>query len=117
MARKPISITLDEDMIARIDRLAEDEGRTRTSVIERALRNDLPEQEKFNRTLENPLVREAHKLVTSRAMLEFISMLAGENPSEEDIRRVLENAPKLREMGRQKQVEKKAKRRKKGDES
>ena len=57
MTRKPISITIDPDLLQRLDQVAERLGETRTAVIERAIRNDLKSQEEYLDSLSTPIGR------------------------------------------------------------
>ena len=75
MPRTQISIKLDEDLLSRIDDLAEAKGISRTAVIETAINNDLPEQESFQRSLENPVLRALHKQMSKPAFLRAIALL------------------------------------------
>lgn len=108
MPRTQISIKLDNDLLARIDRLAEDTGSTRTAIIEQAAKADLPEREAFQRTLENPVLRALHKRITTPGMLRAIAAIAQEDLSDEDIAGIIERAPKRRESGKRRQDEKRA---------
>ncbi len=60
MSRTQSSNRLDSDLLDRVDRLTEAAGLTRTLVIEQAIKNDLPEQESFQRSMENPATRTIH---------------------------------------------------------
>ena len=96
MPRIQISIKLDEDLLARVDQLAEATGTNRTAVIEQAVKNDLPEQEAFQQSLENPTIRALHKQITRPALLRAIAMLANERMTDEDLAEVVERAPRQR---------------------
>ncbi|MGV6815365.1 MAG: hypothetical protein ACWA5W_10230 [Phycisphaerales bacterium] len=114
MARKPISITLEESLITQIDQFAKDIGVTRTSIIEQCIQNELPRQEENYRILENPLVRSMHEKVTSPAVLRLLAKLAQSDMSDEEIESIIEKGPRQREaakkMGeRRKQVKKSSK--------
>ena len=109
MARTQISIKLDEDLLARVDRLAEAAGTNRTAVIEQAVKNDLPRQEDFQRSLENPILRAIHKRITTPAMLRAIAKLANEEMSEEVLAELLEKAPRQREAAERRVADRKGK--------
>ncbi len=108
MPRTQISIKLDEDLLARVDRLAEDTGLTRTAIIEQAVKTDLPEQEAFQRTLENPVIRALHKRITTPGMLRAIAAITQDDLTDEDIAGIIERAPKRRESGKRRQDVKRA---------
>ncbi len=106
MTKRPISITLDEPMIERLDALAALEGTTRTAIIERALRNDLPEQESFHKDLENPLMRALHAQITrSPTVMRTLATMVRQELTEEQIERILEKAPVDRERAKQRAAE------------
>jgi predicted DNA-binding protein len=109
MPRIQISIKLDEDVLARLDRLAEDTGYSRTAIIEQAVKADLPEREAFQRSLENPILRTIHKRVTTPSVLRAIAALANEDMTDEDLADILQHAPKRRESGKRRQEDKQAK--------
>lgn len=109
MPRVQISIKLDEDLLARVDRLAEDTGYTRTAIIEQAVKADLPEREAFQRSLENPILRAIHKRITTPSVLRAIAAIADEDMTDDDLADILEHAPTRRESGKRRQVEKRAK--------
>lgn len=107
MSRTQISIKLDDDLLKRVDQLAESTGTNRTAVIEMAIKNDLPEQEAFQESMENPVIRAIHKQLTTPAMLQIIAKMASKDVSQEEIEEVLDKAPRQREAGKLRQVEKK----------
>jgi metal-responsive CopG/Arc/MetJ family transcriptional regulator len=110
MPRIQISIKLDEDLLARVDRVAEETGYSRTAIIEQAVKADLPEREAFQRSLENPVLRVIHKRLTTPAVMRAIAVLANEEMTDEDIADILEHAPTRRESGKRRQEEKRTKR-------
>lgn len=109
MAKTQISIKLDSDLLARIDRLVESSGRNRTAVIEEAINNDLPEQEAFERSMEVPVVRAIHKQLTKPGMLRAIAALVDKPLTDEQVSAILEAAPRQREAGKKRQEERKGK--------
>jgi len=115
-ARTQISIKLDTDLLERIDRLASDVDITRTAVIEQAIRNDLPEQEAFHKSLENPLIRQMHEKLTSPSVLRLLSKLANTDMSDEEISAVVEKGPRQRDAARQRAASKKKPKRHSGSE-
>lgn len=109
MPRIQISIKLESDLLARVDQLAVDIGVTRTEVIERAIINDLPEQESFHRSLENPVMRGIHEAVTKPSVLRILAKLTQNEITDEDIERVLKRAPEQRAAARSRVAKKKTK--------
>lgn len=111
MSKRPISISIETDLLDRVDRLAELRGDTRTAVIERAIRNDIAEQEEFIESLANPVVRGVHKTLTSSpTLLRIIARLVDEDMSDGDIRALMERAPRDRKAGERIKADKRANR-------
>ncbi|MEQ9454560.1 MAG: ribbon-helix-helix protein, CopG family [Phycisphaeraceae bacterium] len=108
MSRTQISIKLDTALLERVDALAEATGQNRTAVIEMAIKNDLPEQEAFQKSMENPVMREVHKQLTRPGVLKLIASLANEPLSEQQLKEVLERAPRQRKAGKRRQEAKKS---------
>ncbi|MCA9305011.1 MAG: ribbon-helix-helix protein, CopG family [Phycisphaerales bacterium] len=110
MAKKPISFTIDEDLLARLDRVAELRGETRTDVIERALRNDLPEQESMLESVANPLKREfVDRVLASPQLLRAIASVVNEKLPDDFEERAAKARPAIRSAGEKIQAERKAK--------
>ncbi len=107
MPKTQISIKLDADLLDRIDLLAADIGSNRTAVIEQAIKNDLPEQEAFHKSLENPLVRAIHERITTPAILRAIATLAQDDLTDEQIARIVERSPAHREAAKKRKTERK----------
>lgn len=105
MARTQISIKLDEDLLARIDQLAAEVGTTRTAVIEKAVENDLPQQEAFHKSLENPVVRAIHERITSPGVLRLLARLADEPMTDDEINALVERAPAQRAAAKQRKAD------------
>ena len=112
--RTQISIKLDSVLLERVDKLAADVGITRTAVIERAVKNDLPEQESFHKNLENPVIRAMHEKLTSPAVLRTLAKLAQTDLSDEQITEIIEKGPRQRDAARTRQGQKKSKSKKRG---
>jgi len=107
MSRTQISIKLDSDLLARIDQLAEDINVTRTAIIEQAIKNDLPEQESFHQSLENPLIRGIHEKLTSPTVLRALAKLTQQDMSDEEIDEVVNKGPRQREAAKKRVAKKK----------
>lgn len=104
--RTQISIKLDSDLLERIDKLASDVGITRTAVIEQAVKNDLPEQESFHKSLENPVIRAMHEKLTSPAVLRTLAKLAQSDMSDEQITEIIEKGPHQRDAAKARREQK-----------
>jgi metal-responsive CopG/Arc/MetJ family transcriptional regulator len=107
--RTQISIKLDTDLLERIDKLASDVGISRTAVIEQAVKNDLPEQESFHKSLENPVIRAMHEKLTSPGVLRMLAKLAQTDMSDEEISEIVEKGPRQRDAARARRTKKKGK--------
>lgn len=101
MARRPISISLEPDLIERVDRIAEARGETRTDVIERAILNALDGEEKLLHRLENPVFREVvTRLMAQPEVLDAIGAVVSERISLSEMERMRAAAPRLKEAGK-----------------
>ncbi|MFI4855560.1 MAG: ribbon-helix-helix protein, CopG family, partial [Phycisphaerales bacterium JB065] len=100
MPKTQISIKIDTDLLARVDKLAEEVGASRTAIIERAIHADLPGQEAFHRALENPVVSAVHQRITTPRMLKLIAALAREELSDEELQAAVDRAPQDRQAAK-----------------
>lgn len=107
MAKTQISIKIDSFLLERIDKLAEDIRTSRTAIIEQAVKNDLPEQEAFHESLENPLIRGIHEKVTSPAVLRLLARLSSGDITDDDISDIVEKGPRQRDAARARAAAKK----------
>jgi predicted transcriptional regulator len=118
MTKTHISIKLESDKLTRIDKLAADEGISRTAVIERMFTTSLEDQEAFNRSLENPMVRELHKRMTSSpSVIKALAKFVRQEISNEEIDSGIEQMETLRESSRKNRIDKKNKRKKSEEKS
>ena len=109
--KERITITLDHDVLADIDHIAELRSESRSAVMERILRNGIEDENKFLDQLSNPIIRElTTRLAQSPQLIEAISRVVGEQVSQDDLDRYAEAGPRLKEAGRKRQSERKAKR-------
>lgn len=100
MRKTQISIKLETDLLARVDKLADEVGASRTAIIERAVYADLPTQESFHRALENPVVSAVHQRLSTPRMLKLIAALAREEISDEELQAALKRAPQDRQAAK-----------------
>lgn len=104
--RKPVTISLDPDLIAQVDRIAEIRGETRTAVIERAIRNALPEEERFLRLLANPVARAVFdKVMSSPRLMEAIAAAVHEDLEPGEVEALRAAQPRLSAAGKRLQKE------------
>jgi len=77
--KERITVTLDGDLLARVDQVAEARDDSRSAMIERMLSNQIEFEEGFVKKMENPIVRNLAKLLTSSpALLDAIAVAAGD---------------------------------------
>jgi len=108
MPRTQISIKLDQDLLTRVDELAEAVGSNRTAVIEQAVKNDLPEQEAFYKSLENPAIRTLHKQLSNPRVLRAIAKIADLGITDDDIEAIAEKGPRQRAAAKSRSAKGKA---------
>lgn len=99
MARKTaINITIDADLLKRIDDAAEKRGDSRSAVIERFCRNEIAQEEEFLHELESPVFRAIYDAMSKRPeVIRAISAVMGEHI---DLAEAKAKAERLREQTR-----------------
>jgi len=107
MSRTQISIKLDTDLLERIDKLAEDINVTRTAIIEQAIKNDLPEQESFHKSLENPIINAMHEKLTSPTVMRLLAKLAHTDMTDDEIEEIVNKGPRQRDAAKKRAESKK----------
>ena len=107
MSRTQISNKLDSDLLERINNLAEDINVTRTAIIEQAIKNDLPEQESFHKSLENPLINAMHEKLTSPTVMRLLAKLAHTDMTDDEIDEIVNKGPRQREAAKKRVAKKK----------
>lgn len=112
--RKPVTISLDPDLIAHVDHIAQIRDETRTAVIERAIRNALPEEEKFLRLLSNPVARAVYdKVLSSPRLLEVIAAAVHEDLAPGEVEALKAAQPRMSAAGKRAQAERESSQKKK----
>jgi predicted transcriptional regulator len=85
MAKQKFSISMDAELVKRIDAVAEAREEGRATVIERMCRNDIEEEEKFLKQFDNRGYRAVYDLLaTHPRLIQQIATLVGEELSDED---------------------------------
>jgi len=109
MAKEKISITIDEDILARVDRVAAQKQENRSQVLERVVANGLHEEERMLDLLGHPVIGPALEVfMKSPGFWEGVAKILGEKlPEGFDV--LAENADRLRAAGKQRRAEKKGK--------
>lgn len=111
--KERITITLDAELLRRIDVVCADRHEPRSSYIERLLKDSMKEVESFRQDLENPVFRGIAKaLVSTPGVLTAIAKLAGNELSSEELAEIRKDMPRMIEQGRERQSTKKPRSRK-----
>lgn len=99
MARKTaINITIDADLLKRIDDAADKRGDSRSAIIERFCRNEIGQEEEFLHELESPVFRAIYDAMSKRPeIIRAISAVMGEHI---DLTAARAKAERLREQTR-----------------
>ncbi len=110
MPKAKISITIDEGILDRIDRLAEKRQEGRSVVLERIVRNGIEAEEGFLDQLGQPVIGPLIELLMkSPKFMEGVARIAGDNIPREQFQKVSEAAERLRGAGKRQRTEKKGK--------
>ncbi|MEO1716948.1 MAG: ribbon-helix-helix domain-containing protein [Planctomycetota bacterium] len=108
MPKTQTSIKIDSDLMARVDRLAKMRGESRTAVIERCLRNAVPELEQYFENMQNPAFRAAQQLITRNPkVLRAISAALLEELPQEEAERIARVAAADRQRAKESKRSKK----------
>lgn len=87
------SISMDPELVRRLDKVGEARGDARSTVIERIVRNGLPEEERFLEQMENPAYRAIVQLLTeSPKVTETLARLVGEHLGAEQLEKLKQQA-------------------------
>ena len=80
------SISMDTELVQRLDAVAEARDEARSTVIERIVRHGLAEEESFLRDMDNPLDRVIVDIVTDNpGILRTIANLVGQQLTDEQL--------------------------------
>lgn len=85
MAKGFVSVRMDEELMRRLDAVAEATSDTRSAIVERLVRNGLDDAERFLKRFENPVLREAWGVLTSPGVLKALAAAAGEELTPEQL--------------------------------
>lgn len=89
MSKKAVTVTLSEDLLDRIDTVAESRGESRSGVVERLCRNGIDSEERFARLLGHPLGGVLlSRLANPDVMTSLLLRVVGENLSHEEQREI-----------------------------
>ncbi len=108
--KKPVTVTIDSKLLARIDAVCEKRNEARSGWFERLAANEIGAEEAFVASMENPIWRGLiSTLAASPKVLEVLAAVAGEQIPEEELRQIRENVPELAKLGRERQQVKREK--------
>lgn len=103
-SKAKISISLDADLLRRLDAVCEAKGEERSPTIERMLRLAIQEQEEFIRDMEDPVMRTIHSvMMRSPAVMKTIVMALGAQFTADEIADIQKRGVIQRERGVQRQ--------------
>lgn len=96
-----ITITIDPELLGRVDGVCEARGEPRSSLIERVLSNEIKEEEEFVGDMENPVLRALlMAFKSSAALMKLSAKIAGETLTPEEVRKISEVAREQIERGK-----------------
>ncbi len=97
MQKDRITVTLDPDLVARIDRLAELRDHSRSKLMELLLEIAVEEEEAAMKTLGSPVVGTVvQSIMDHPKLLKTIASLIGERLTPDEVKKWQEDAPKIR---------------------
>ena len=102
MATIGISFRIDEDVLKRVDEVAEFCGDSRSDVLTRIIRNGIDEEAEFQKKLRDPMFRKIAGVLMKPAFAMTLAKLAGEELSSESLRQaatVIERAEQKSKKG------------------
>ena len=104
------SITIDPEILAQIDEIAEITQESRSALIERFLLNGIENQREYLGKMENPVSRIfMQQLSANPTLLQKIACLVGENMTIEEAHTIKEHTAKQAELAKQRVVDRKKK--------
>lgn len=105
--RERVTVTLDASLLRRIDRVAEARGEARSAVVERMVANEIGEEERFMRLMENPATRLIFQtLMSNPRIVESIAVLVGDKLDPEDAERMAKVIREQTKRGRERRGKK-----------
>jgi len=99
MQKERITVTLDPDLVARIDRLAEHRDESRSKFMEFLLEIGVEEQEQFHEKMASPVIGPiVQSIMDHPKLIAGIAKVIGEQLSPEEIARWQAAGPNLRRV-------------------
>lgn len=97
-----ITVTVDPDLIERIDQVCEHLDESRSHFIERALHSTVDEEERWSEQMESPVLRTIYSKLANPAALRMMARIVGESLTDEEIEAVQHRGRKAKEIGKKK---------------
>ena len=105
--KTPISVTIDTDLLERIDAVSGKMGMSRSLIIERMLKRDIGQRELFVQDMENPVARAmAAALTYSPKATEALLKLFGDEFDEVQRQWIRDGLKEQIERGREREADK-----------
>ena len=107
--KKVLSVTIDADLYAKIDKICEIQGDSRSAFVERVLYYAALEKEEVLSDLESPINRAIYDILakTPDKLIHMATRMVGEKLTNEELERIRKNTPLLAEEGKKRQTKKK----------
>lgn len=97
MQKERITVTLDPDLVARLDRLAEVLDQSRSRLMERLLDTAVEEEEQLMDKLASPVIGPiVQSIIDHPKLMATLAKLIGEQMSPEEVLRWQDASPKVR---------------------
>lgn len=84
--KSKVAITIDPDLLQRIDAVADLRGQSRSSVIERIIRNEIEAEEEFVEDMDSPVMQTILGVILNTpGVTETIARVVGNNMNKEQL--------------------------------
>lgn len=111
-AKERVTLTIDAEVLARIDQVADLREEARSVVVERILRNGIESEEKFLDIIADPVRGAIYRgLLESPELMHLIAKMAGEALTEAEVSRIKERAPGVLKAGKKVRAQRKERKR------
>lgn len=97
MQKERVTVTLDPDLVARLDRLAEVLDQSRSRLMERLLETAVEEEEQLMDKLASPVIGPiVQSIIDHPKLIATLAKLIGDQMTPEEVQRWQEASPKVR---------------------
>ncbi len=100
MGKVKVSISVPQQLLKRIDLIAESRGDSRSYVISKVLESGIESQEQFLADMENPVIRGLARVIASSPNALTMLNTIGEEVTAEEFARFCAGAPEQIERGK-----------------